>query len=91
MIKIRFLNKLFAAIKWQCVILIIVVATDAAITGSITQKFMLTLVVDTIGYITGYIVFSYIWDWLDCRRTMKMINKHASSSDFKCVKVKKLN
>ena len=87
----RFLNKLFEAIKWQCAILLIVVTGDAMITGSVTQKFMLTLVVDTIGYITGYIVFSYIWDWLDCRRTMKMINEHASSSDFKCVKVKKLN
>ena len=91
MIKIRFLNKLFAAIKWQCVILIIVVATDAAITGSITQKFMLTLVVDTISFIIGYIASSYFWDWLDCRRTMKKINEHASSSGFKCVKVKKLN
>lgn len=87
----RFLNKLFEAIKWQCAILIIVVATDAAITGSITQKFMLTLVVDTIGYITGYIVFSYFWDWIDCRKTMKLINEHTNSSDFKCVKVKKLN
>lgn len=87
----RFLNKLFEAIKWQCAILLVVITVDAMVTGSVTQKFMFTLVVDTIGYITGYIVFSYIWDWLDCRRTMKMINEHASSSDFKCVKVKKLN
>lgn len=87
----RFLNKLFEAIRWQCAILLVVIMVDAMVTGSVTQKFLLTLVVDTIGYITGYIVFSYIWDWLDCRRTMKMINEHASSSDFKCVKVKKLN
>ena len=87
----RFLNKLFAAIKWQCVILIIVVATDAAITGSITQKFMMTLVVDTISFIIGYIASSYFWDWLDCRRTVKKINEHSNSSDFKCVKIKKLN
>lgn len=87
----RFLNKLFEAIRWQCAILLVVIVVDAMVTGSVTQKFLLTLVVDTIGYITGYIVFSYIWDWLDCRRTMKMINEHASSSDFKCVKVKKLN
>lgn len=87
----RFLNKLFEAIMWQCAILLVVIAVDAMVTGGVTQKFILTLVVDTIGYITGYIVFSYLWDWLDCRRTMKMINEHADSSDFKCVKVKKLN
>lgn len=87
----RFLNKLFAAIKWQCVILIIVVATDAAITGSITQKFMMTLVVDTISFIIGYIASSYFWDWLDCRRTVKKINEHSNSPDFKCIKVKNLN
>lgn len=87
----RFLNKLFEAIRWQCAILLVVIAVDAMVTGGVTQKFLLTLGVDTIGYITGYIVFSYIWDWLDCRRTMKMINEYAGSSDFKCVKVKKLN
>lgn len=87
----RFLNKLFEAIKWQCAILLIVIVVDAMVTGGVTQKFLLTLVVDTIGYITGYIVFSYFWDWLDCRRTAKMINEHAGLSDFKCVKVKKLN
>ena len=87
----RFLNKLFAAIKWQCAILLVVVTVDAMIIGGVTQKFLFTLVVDTIGYIAGYIASSYFWDWLDCRRTMKMINEHASSSDFKCVKVKKLN
>ena len=87
----RFLNKLFEAIKWQCAILLVVIMVDAMVTGGVTQKFLLTLVVDTIGYITGYIVFSYLWDRLDCRRTMKMINEHANSSGFKCVKVKKLN
>lgn len=87
----RFLNKLFEAIRWQCAILLVVIVVDAIMTGNVTQKFMLTLVVDTIEYITGYIAFSYLWDWLACRRTMKMINEHASSSDFKCVKVKKLN
>ena len=87
----RFLNKLFEAIKWQCAILLIVIVVDAMVTGGVTQEFLLTLVVDTISFIIGYIASSYFWDWLDCRRTMKMINEHASSSDFKCVKVKKLN
>lgn len=87
----RFLNKLFEAIRWQCAILLVVIAVDAMVTGGVTQKFLLTLVVDTIGYITGYIVFSYFWDWIDCRKTMKLINEHTNSSDFKCVKVKKLN
>lgn len=87
----RFLNKLFSAIRWQCAILLIVLTVDAMVTGSVTQKFLLTLVVDTIGFVVGYIAFSYFWDWLDCRKTMKMINEHADSSDFKCVKVKKLN
>ena len=49
----RFLNKLFEAITWQCAILLIVVTVDEMITGSATQKFMSTLVVDTIGYITN--------------------------------------
>lgn len=87
----RFLNKLFETIRWQCAILLIVLTVDAMVTGSVTQKFLLTLVVDTIGFVVGYITFSYFWDWLDCRKTMKMINEHADSSDFKCVKVKKLN
>ena len=87
----RFLSKLFEAIKWQCAILLVVVTVDAMITGSVTQKFLLTLVVYTVGFMIGYIVFSYFWDWLDCRKTMKMINEHTGSSDFKCVKVKKLN
>ena len=87
----RFLNKLFEAIRWQCAILLIVIAMDAIVTGNVTQKFLLTLVVNTISYIASYIAFSYLWDWLACRKTMKMINEHVSSSDFKCVKVKKLN
>lgn len=87
----RFLNKLFAAVKWQCAILLIVVAVDAIMTGDVTQKFMLTLVIDTISFIVSYIAFSYFFDWLDCRRTAKEINRHSDSSDFKCVKVKKLN
>lgn len=87
----RFLNKLFAAVKWQCAILLVVVAVDAIITGSVTQKFMLTLVVDTISFIVGYVASSYFWDWLDCRRTAKKINERSDSSDFKCVKIKKLN
>lgn len=87
----RFLNKLFSAIKWQCAILLVVVIVDATVTGDVTHKFMLTLVVDTISFIIGYIASSYFWDWLDCRRTAKMINEHSNGSDFKCVKVKKLN
>lgn len=88
-----FLKRVLDGFVIQCII----VMTNLLINGLINKGIVLewndvlNVFISFAGYIFGYVAISYFWEWLCCRRTAKKINRHSDSSDFKCVKVKKLN